>query len=1341
MKYSIIFIFLLIFIFKHINCQFVVQKIIFDESNNFYSADGSKCIFRYSVIVDTGGSIFTALSNGETPYIDQFFGNTHYLSYKFNVPISQITPIILTVTTLSDTLNVNITNYSCDAIDFNLVDSLGISTFKTPPTTGVYSVLPLKFTMLEKSVTYNSLILSVNPSSGYNCYYRVHQIVNFFVYCYVVTQPVGSFEIIFKYLGNEIFRNEYSFILPSQSINYISTPQDGYGNFYQSPYSNTKNTYIFSKTVSPYPSMIRPNVDYRFLSNYMYISGSQSTPKTLLFIYNRNTNFEIGYTYFSTGQIESYNTTIMLAYPAETKSVLELIGSVTPAVTVSMENSKIVFLTLQYRQKALIFDNVPIAATFNNLATTIYINYPYGITGPNLNGSSPVINNQILIYFPPFFGSSYLVSTLGGPLTPPDNQTTDLVPPILVSINSRRLPNLSILVQMTITDNLSGVYMISAPFGDMTYRDLAKGTLVNGTFEKVFTYQYGDIFNTMDVYISIYDYSGNVRTETINPFIGENAAPSFQFVTRDTLPMIKEFYFASNNINVTSSGFSNILYIDFVDNSPIINSAIFFEPLYDNVILPQNIARGSWDSNIRRFVIPFYIPQKIFDGSLIYNITIPETTLSSVELQVIVGTNATLNIISTDADRMPPIISFYNVSSTVTTVRSITWSFDIEDIGSGLKDGILHIRSTFDYKPYIFSISSVGKNSRLDSYTFTINLESPYCYGNFYVSYLRLVDNGGAISEFNITANRETYFNPFYRVIPGIVPYSCQTVVSPPLIGDLQIVQTIISNSLLDVGSNSRTLNINFTIGDATYGVSKRHIPVLYLTSMLGEYISLPTSLVLHNGTKAYYIAKGEVPVGFGIQAPQPGVSDGVGILSLSISGYANTNYYVSGGYLNSSIIVHYSSTTPNVLSSSKLKYNLASSLTVYGKKFAPNSVISVTSALNTATNYTGISISSSMIYIDQLPGYISEDISITVFSNNIMSNVFLIPVEKSSDTPVIPSQQCTGTPLCGGTNNGVCSPTGCQCINGWQGNDCLSRTVNTTEPGINPNQPSIDNDFEVTLPNGETVTLKSLINLLSLDEYDHNNLLVSAHPLTIWKFSNLTTTTNSEKYHEYMYSTEITQSNVVTTVRCFIQWFKVQQTVNFAGQSIYMNPSTLKYRIELSNYYFGSGLNHLELVFSASVAPPNSDGQYCSYQETGTPVNEDSDYFKLQINSVSLYGRFVKRGIVDNRPQVLSNVIKTSESSTNITILIPHYQSNVLLDPDFSLLIDSTDAESKEGSVCSSKSTGLTRAQLAGIIVASVVGGLILIIIIVTIILKTSHNQKVLKIAIKMRGLLRRKE
>lgn len=91
---------------------------------------------------------------------------------------------------------------------------------------------------------------------------------------------------------------------------------------------------------------------------------------------------------------------------------------------------------------------------------------------------------------------------------------------------------------------------------------------------------------------------------------------------------------------------------------------------------------------------------------------------------------------------------------------------------------------------------------------------------------------------------------------------------------------------------------------------------------------------------------------------------------------------------------------------------------------------------------------------------------------------------------------------------------------------------------------------------------------------------------------------------------------------------------ISFANSDIKMNPSTIKYTIEISKYNFKNKLNRLQLIISAMMIinktsddDNNNNNNICSIKEFGETIKEEnSNYLKIQIDNHSIYARFIKR-------------------------------------------------------------------------------------------------------------------
>ncbi|KYQ88656.1 EGF-like domain-containing protein [Tieghemostelium lacteum] len=279
-------------------------------------------------------------------------------------------------------------------------------------------------------------------------------------------------------------------------------------------------------------------------------------------------------------------------------------------------------------------------------------------------------------------------------------------------------------------------------------------------------------------------------------------------------------------------------------------------------------------------------------------------------------------------------------------------------------------------------------------------------------------------------------------------------------------------------------------------------------------------------------------------------------------------------------------------------------------------------------------------------------------------------------------------------------------CDEGWSGEDCSSQII-IVYPGFNNTSPSTGSESNATLPGGEIVKFSTLVSILELREYNSaTNEVIKVFPFNEWALKKLN---DSEFQYRALFTNTFT-----TSIEVNIKYYSSKQTIEFANQSITILPSTLKYQISISPYHFEKTTSSLMLVFNTQIERSQQSEESCSNINYGDdPTSDDYQFVRLQVNEVSLYGKFIKYGIVDNRTRVISNSFIpdnstqiSTKSGTLIGINIPYFTKEVILDPDFSVLVDTKSASTKTNSLCSVADVNkkLTSSQVAGIVV-SVVG------------------------------------
>ncbi|KAN0036136.1 hypothetical protein ACTA71_005438 [Dictyostelium dimigraforme] len=111
------------------------------------------------------------------------------------------------------------------------------------------------------------------------------------------------------------------------------------------------------------------------------------------------------------------------------------------------------------------------------------------------------------------------------------------------------------------------------------------------------------------------------------------------------------------------------------------------------------------------------------------------------------------------------------------------------------------------------------------------------------------------------------------------------------------------------------------------------------------------------------------------------------------------------------------------------------------------------------------------------------------------------------------------------------------------------------------------------------------------------------------------------------------------------------------------------------------------------------------------------------------------KVAIIDSVPRAIGNVqldetikpLKNASSSQSyIGIVVPYFENQIIIDPDFSVLIDSKSA-SNQNSICILKdqlNSSLSKSQIAGIIIGSIAFATCITAMIIYSIYKTKKDK-----------------
>ncbi|KAN0041429.1 hypothetical protein ACTFIV_003968 [Dictyostelium citrinum] len=824
-----------------------------------------------------------------------------------------------------------------------------------------------------------------------------------------------------------------------------------------------------------------------------------------------------------------------------------------------------------------------------------------------------------------------------------------------------------------------------------------------------------------------------------------------------------------NDVDITNSSVSNIIYFNFSNqfvepNRPmalVLLDRVSTNNLKntddgDELIGTSKLFYSKWNSTKKMFQIEFIIPANTQSGVLPWFIAFSSEyliTQASVHRPAFLFSSPILNnqnnldysrlyssflkssdqlYVKTDNfDAYGPIFS--NITSIVEK-DYVGWILRISDSINGFSYGDITVRGEKDSSIYNFHLTpsvALGNGDRWNSdYELRINLNSSICITqNYIITKVKLFDTQGNRASFSVSGSFvEPLENPFINFLdnPDInkVTYDCISPLSDTTGPELYSFEVI-------PGS---TFEFSFSAIDRESGIKPNQRPIVYLSTIQFQTLQCVSEISFSNETFASYSCSIEIPYGFGF------IPNGEYIAS--VYGFINNAGYYSGfstETLNSrgyNCIFNATQPQPRLSITRTSSFNENDDqLWIFGGEF---NILTI-SYQNVSIEYSNgekqsLPISKSYSSSLLISGIKSTSESFTIqvifydeFNNAInKSNIYTVHPIKSNfiqpkpiPIPNNPTVECKGSPVCGGEKNGYCSKSvGCICYSPWVGLDCSSKVIFIPTPIPNVSQPTseipiLENDVDDYL-------YKSIISVVSLRELDFNLNVVNNYIFDKWNQTKINSFTN-QYITDIIVSPSVLSNNQETTtiINVTLQWFKDEKDITFANQKLNMKPSSIKYTIEISNYQFKSRLNQLQLILSASFQSSNTEG-ICSKKEFGeTTSTDNSNYMKIQVGDHSLYGRFIKRAIIDKSIKSVQNEIVNETSLYNyersassdysfIGITIPYYRESIILDPDFSVLLDSSKvSKSDQGSICNgdsgSSKSGLSKGQLAGIIIGAI--------------------------------------
>eukprot|EP01132_Coremiostelium_polycephalum_P002861 gene2861-3555_t len=723
----------------------------------------------------------------------------------------------------------------------------------------------------------------------------------------------------------------------------------------------------------------------------------------------------------------------------------------------------------------------------------------------------------------------------------------DFNSPILLDIQFIEFNRTHFITRIHATDDLSGINYISLSNQDdiIDSRHLVTGNSLNGYYEKIMKYVPLNFFPFPNV--QLFDNSGN--SVTVYEFIDSKKMKPIPYIPLSkyleyplTENNITQFKFKLNDIDVSNS--------DPVENQlevKLLSNEFIFEPVlsihysgFDKYFI------GQFNSASSSYTIPFQLLPRLFEASLNYTLSFGIVNFNPNFLVNAVGKDAQLRVKSNIVDQMGPIIVNISPFPSVSIQSPNTefgWEFTIEDYPNGFDWGELSVESNLDYEPFKFKFSVANRtagdtNSGVYRVSITNLLIEPCRTQEFKIQEVVLRDSLGYVSARYKYQNTMTV-DPLYRIDASKLSIFTQCssghINSPPELLQFDFnPKSIRSDSLLD---SDRTVEFSFIANATQDKLSTRHLPVVYLT-----YGNLKTPTISQSST-IKVISQDEVQIEYGCKIIIPFRESLDKPILVSVYGFVDRLLYFSGysstdlksKSFSSVIASSYSLDQPLIRSTSKI-YNDENWLTILGYNFEVQSkehILEVDYRDNNGFKNIPIKNRSYGFVITDsvIPTNKPFDIRITIVlptDERLVSNIHQViptirptpsptPSSTPSPTPTqTPTQspdpsKCKGSPLCGGPSQGRCNEyIGCICLKPWEGFDCNSQIINTTQPNLNNTSPgsNVDgNDFS------------ALVSMVSLRELGVvNNQPIKTHTFTLW---NMTKATDDLKIN-YRYVTKI---------------------------------------------------------------------------------------------------------------------------------------------------------------------------------------------------------------------------
>eukprot|EP01133_Synstelium_polycarpum_P001083 gene1083-1228_t len=767
--------------------------------------------------------------------------------------------------------------------------------------------------------------------------------------------------------------------------------------------------------------------------------------------------------------------------------------------------------------------------TYGGLTSQYSVPYPYGLGKGPLKSLTYTIAKIISPLKSARINLSISYGTNQGPFTvdPISPTTVDNTPPKLLDITYTHFGSYSLIVRVHASDDLSGVYRIvigKAPYHiDIRQHDLVYGTKFDGYFEV--QYNYTELLVQSNT-ITISDEAENTATFTPTSLLGTTLASALIPIPPSPYTYypsnITNFEFTQNNVDVSSKIVQNELHFNVVNADKAFRPRMqLFSDNIDREMFAQRYTfEGYYSEELGQYVIPFTMAANTFTGPIEYKIFMHPFNWDPRIVASMVGSKAFLNVTCSNADQSPPFITSIvrTTSSSVDVAKNVQptfgWIVKVTDATNGFKYGIFEAKSSLDGLTYAAHFDQTNMTSN-GEYKISFTLDAN-CADQKFTFNITLVDTMGfrtSMSSLIVPNVFNTITQPptSYQV-PITVSCSANSEVVIPTIGAFDFQPREINTAL---GQANRTVAFSLTVADAGSGLSLRHNPTIFLTSMGDEILNISAILTTFSGANATYNFNFTLPYGFGVGGSLVSI---YGITDLQLN-----HLGLSASDLSALTLPFFLNTTFAPLAPILETYSpitdVGGPLTVYGHSFGIDKTkLEAWIYYYDGAGYVTIpTVFFSGTILTFSTAGLPNGAILRVAVNGITSNDLHINSEKPYVEPTLPPLSCPGNPICSG--HGRCTEEGCECEAEWSSADC-SLNIDT---GKIP----VTND---TFPT--TIFGKSRISVIAVRELDANETIIHNFPLRNWQPSNSST----EDRVTYKYTTLLEERETAITVQ--IDWF-----------------------------------------------------------------------------------------------------------------------------------------------------------------------------------------------------------